>query len=80
MDRLPLPPSESNGPVEVVLRAGFQCAEDGEWAPAAEIRWRHGEYLSREGLLDQALEELDVAAELDASDPVIQMERGVRKR
>lgn len=158
MDRPPLPHSGSNGPVEAVLQAAFQCAEDGEWAKAAELlrealledpddpyllnwlglvelelgleglarerfkraldarpddpvllttagtalaavddpsaepalrtatllaphmpetRWRYGAYLSREGLLDQALEELDAAAELDPSDPVIQMERGV---
>ncbi len=40
-------------------------------------RWMYGAYLSREGMTEQALEELERAVELDPEDPVIQFELGV---
>lgn len=40
-------------------------------------RWMYGAYLSREGMVDKALEELAAAAELDPEDPVIPLEQGV---
>lgn len=40
-------------------------------------RWMYGAYLSREGLPERALEELEAARELDPDDPVIHYELGV---
>lgn len=40
-------------------------------------RWMYGAYLSREGLLDEALEELEAAVELEPDNPTIHMELGV---
>jgi len=40
-------------------------------------RWMYGAYLSREGMVDKALEELAAAAELDPEDPMIPLEQGV---
>lgn len=42
-----------------------------------EARLYYGAYLAREGMLDDALKELDAARELDPEDPAIAMERGV---
>lgn len=42
-----------------------------------QARWMYGAYLAREGLLEEAIGELDVAVELDPDDPVIHTERGV---
>ncbi len=41
-----------------------------------QARWMYGAYLAREGLLEDALAELDAALELDPDDPVIHTERG----
>jgi tetratricopeptide (TPR) repeat protein len=41
-----------------------------------QARWMYGAYLAREGLLEDALGELDTALELDPDDPVIHTERG----
>jgi len=43
----------------------------------AHARWSYGAYLSREGMIEHALTELDAAAALDPEDSVIQVERGV---
>lgn len=43
--------------------------------PAARLYY--GAYLSREGMLDEALRELDAARELDPDDPAVALERGV---
>jgi tetratricopeptide (TPR) repeat protein len=43
----------------------------------AQARWSYGAYLSREGMIEPALAELDAAAALDPDDAVIQVERGV---
>jgi tetratricopeptide (TPR) repeat protein len=43
----------------------------------AQTRWSYGAYLSREGMIEAALAELDAAAALDPDDAVIQVERGV---
>lgn len=43
----------------------------------AEARWRYGAYLSREGMLEEALKELAVALELAPDEAVIQLEMGV---
>lgn len=42
-----------------------------------QTRCLYGAYLSREGMVDKALEELAAAAELDPEDPVIPLEQGV---
>ncbi len=42
-----------------------------------QARWMYGAYLAREGLLEEAMGELDAAVELDPEDPVIHVERGV---
>lgn len=42
-----------------------------------EARLYYGAYLAREGMLDDALKELDAARELDPEDPAIALERGV---
>jgi tetratricopeptide (TPR) repeat protein len=42
-----------------------------------QARWMYGAYLSREGMVDKALEELAAAAELDPEDPMIPLEQGV---
>ena len=81
--------SGSNDPI-LLATAGSALAlfDDSSAGPAlrtaallapqmSEVRWRYGAYLSREGLLDEALEELDTASNLDPDDPVIQLERGV---
>jgi len=43
------------------------------------VRWRYGAFLSREGFLEQALEELDAAVELDTESAVALYERGVAR-
>lgn len=43
----------------------------------ALTRWLYGAYLSREGMTDDALRELDAAIELDPDDGTIHYERGV---
>lgn len=40
-------------------------------------RWMYGAYLSREGMVEDALRELQAAASLDDEDPVIPLELGV---
>ncbi len=57
---------------ESVLRAAAVMAPE---FPLA--RWMYGAYLSREGLLDQAMEELTAAAELAPEEPVVAVEMGV---
>lgn len=42
-----------------------------------EARLYYGAYLAREGMLEEAMKELDVARELDPEDPAIALERGV---
>lgn len=43
----------------------------------AFARWSYGAYLSREGMIEPALVELDAAAALDPDDALIHVERGV---
>ncbi len=57
---------------ESVLRAAAVMAPE---FPLA--RWMYGAYLSREGFLDQAMEELTAAAELAPEEPVVAVEMGV---
>ena len=57
---------------ESVLRAAAVMAPD--FPPA---RWMYGAYLSREGFLDHAIEELTAAAELAPEEPVVAVEMGV---
>ena len=57
---------------EAALRTAALLGPD-----VAQARWSYGAYLSREGMIEPALAELDVAAALDPEDPVIQIERGV---
>ena len=57
---------------ESALRAAAVMAPD---LPLA--RWMYGAYLSREGFLDQAIEELTAAAELAPEVPVVAVEMGV---
>lgn len=45
----------------------------------ASVRWRYGAFLSREGFLEQALEELDAAVELDPESSIAFYERGVAR-
>jgi tetratricopeptide (TPR) repeat protein len=45
----------------------------------SEVRWRYGAFLSREGFLEQALEELDASVELDPESPIAYYERGVAR-
>lgn len=45
----------------------------------SEVRWRYGAFLSREGFVDQALEELDAAVELDPESSVAFYERGAAR-
>jgi tetratricopeptide (TPR) repeat protein len=45
----------------------------------AEARWRYGAYLSREGMIQDALRELEAARELAPDDPVVLMELGVAR-
>lgn len=45
----------------------------------SEARWRYGAYLSREGLLTDALRELDAARELTPDDPVVLLELAVAR-
>ena len=40
-------------------------------------RWSYGAYLSREGMIEPALVELDAAVALDPEDPIVHLERGV---
>ncbi len=42
-----------------------------------QARWMYGAWLAREGMLEEALAELEVARELDPDDPVIRVETGV---
>lgn len=57
---------------ESALRAAAMTAPD-----LALARWMYGAYLSREGMLDKALEELNAAVELEPEDPTIHLELGV---
>jgi len=57
---------------ETVLRTAAMTVPD-----HPRTRWMYGAYLSREGFLEEGLEELRAAAELDPEDPVIQTELGV---
>ena len=57
---------------EAALRSASVMAPD---LPLA--RWLFGAYLSREGLFEDALRELNAAAELAPDDPVIAYEMGV---
>jgi tetratricopeptide (TPR) repeat protein len=57
---------------EGVLRTAALLGSD-----IAQTRWSYGAYLSREGMIEPALAELDAAAALDPEDAVIQVERGV---
>jgi tetratricopeptide (TPR) repeat protein len=57
---------------EGALRTAAMLAPD-----LPQARWMYGAYLSREGLAQEALAELDAAARLDPEDPLIQVERGV---
>jgi Flp pilus assembly protein TadD len=57
---------------ETVLRTAALTAPD---LPRA--RWMYGAYLSREGFLKEARDELEAAVELDPEDPVILLELGV---
>jgi tetratricopeptide (TPR) repeat protein len=57
---------------EGALRTAVLLAPD-----LPQARWMYGAYLSREGLTKEALEQFDVAVELDPEDPLIQTERGV---
>lgn len=43
----------------------------------ALARWLYGAYLAREGMVEDAMRELDAAVELDPDDGTIQYERGV---
>jgi len=43
----------------------------------AQTRWMYGAWLAREGMLEEALAELQVALDLDPEDAVIRTERGV---
>jgi tetratricopeptide (TPR) repeat protein len=45
----------------------------------SEVRWRYGAFLSREGFLEQALEELDASIELDPDSSIAFYERGVAR-
>ena len=45
----------------------------------AEARWRYGAYLSREGMIQDALRELEAARGLAPDDPVVLMELGVAR-
>jgi Flp pilus assembly protein TadD len=45
----------------------------------AEVRWRYGAFLSREGFVDEACAELDAAVELAPDEPVVYYERGVAR-
>lgn len=45
----------------------------------AEVRWRYGAFLSREGFVEEAAGELDAAVELAPDDPVVFYERGVAR-
>jgi tetratricopeptide (TPR) repeat protein len=57
---------------ETALRAAALLAPE---VPLA--RWMYGAYLTREGMLDEGLAELEAARELDPDDPVIAYELGV---
>jgi tetratricopeptide (TPR) repeat protein len=57
---------------EGALRSAVLLAPD-----LPQARWMYGAYLSREGMTKEAMEQLDVAIELDPDDPLIQTERGV---
>jgi tetratricopeptide (TPR) repeat protein len=57
---------------EATLRAAAMMAPE---LPLA--RWMYGAYLSREGFLDQALEELAAAVELAPEEPAVALELGV---
>lgn len=57
---------------EAALRTAAMTAPE---LPLA--RWMYGAYLSREGLLEKALDELHAAAELSPDDPMVVVELGV---
>ena len=57
---------------EPALRSAALLAPD---LPLA--RWMYGAWLTREGMVEEGLKELDVAVELDPEDAVIHYERGV---
>jgi tetratricopeptide (TPR) repeat protein len=57
---------------ESALRAAAMLGPD-----VALARWMYGAYLSREGLVQDALRELEAARELDPDDPAAVLETGV---
>jgi protein O-GlcNAc transferase len=57
---------------EAALRTAALLAPD-----LPQARWMYGAWLAREGMLSDALAELDAALELDPEDGVIRTERGV---
>ncbi len=57
---------------EGALRSAALLAPD-----LPQARWMYGAYLSREGMIAEALGELGAAMELDPDDPVIRVELGV---
>jgi tetratricopeptide (TPR) repeat protein len=57
---------------ESALRTAALLAPD-----LPQARWSYGAYLSREGMIDQALIELAAAAHLSPEDPLIQVEKGI---
>ncbi len=57
---------------EPALRAAAKLAPN-----LSAVRWRYGAFLSREGLFDDALRELDAARESAPEDPTIRFERAV---
>jgi tetratricopeptide (TPR) repeat protein len=82
------------GPTDPVLLAtagnALAAADDPAAGPALrtaamlgpdlpQARWMYGAYLAREGLVAEAIEELDAAARLDPDDPVIRVEMGVAR-
>jgi Flp pilus assembly protein TadD len=59
---------------ESALRAAAILGPD-----VAEARWRYGAYLSREGMLQDAVRELTAARDLAPDDPTVLMELGVAR-
>lgn len=59
---------------ESALRTAALLAPD-----LPQARWSYGAYLSREGMIDQALAELQAAVCLSPEDPLIRVEEGVAR-
>lgn len=59
---------------EAALRTAAMTAPE-----SAQARWRYGAYLAREGMADEALEELDAAVALAPEEAVVHLERGVAR-